>query len=128
MKGLFVLMKKSLCTGILILLISCLALYVFAGNYTSPDPTKNNYYDRTKAANFAVNATYSPYTGMTYVIPNDDCTNFVSHCLKAGGMSTISCSNYYDWNGWTYYNAPWENAHYFRYHWGNVNGTGKNRS
>jgi hypothetical protein len=119
-------LKGKICSLVLTLVCVCFTLVVSAIDYTSSDPNKNSTYDRGSAADFAINNTYSPYSGMSYVIPNEDCTNFVSHCLKAGGMPTIPCANYNDYKGWNYYNGSWENAHLFRYHWGNVNGVGYN--
>jgi hypothetical protein len=107
----------------------------------------NSSYNRTTSANWAnVNA---DYTHATYDTPGFlklqttnpnayNCTNFVSTCLKKGGMNELSgvkqldSSWYYSAsNSGTVYNASstWGGADNFARHWGHdLNGKGRQRA
>lgn len=67
----------------------------------------------------------------------DDCTNFISQVLAAGGMKQIG-QNYDSYQSWFCYtndakqlkkiSLSWRSARYFRKYWGNENGVGQNAS
>lgn len=126
--------KVKVSSVIVSTVLLCATLISNATDYTSTDPNKNSTYNRDTAATFAVNNTYKPFSGMSYVSAknsdgssSEDCTNFVSHCLRAGGMPTTTFTTYSDLTKWTPHCATWENAHSFRSYWGNINGSGSNK-
>lgn len=111
----------------------------FAGSYTSPNPDANSQYNRSQAKTYAETYAVTPNSGY-YDFTNDggDCTNFVSQVLFHGGLpefANVSHTNYSSQTAW-YYDGPyipnrsysWPHAHYFRYHWANVNNDGYNRA
>lgn len=113
-------------------IISSLLAVVMSASMTIAFADTNTNYNRTNAANYAAQYVENRNTAY-YEVPGNDCTNFASQCVKAGGMSmTGNGGNYSNYNNW--YggsgggSATWENAHQFRYHWGNVNGTGRKRA
>lgn len=116
----------------LILLISSILILTFtsiaySGDYTSSDPNKNSFYNRSLAFDYA-NDWYDDYNTDEYYNAGVDCTNFVSQVLAEGGMPTTSITKYEDINGWRPHSGTWENAHYFRQYWGNVNNVGNNKA
>lgn len=110
---------------------SLLAVAVFSSIPVAFADSNTNY-NRTNATNYAAKYVTNANPDY-YVVSGNDCTNFASQCVKAGGLSMTGTSgNYSDYNNW--YggsgggSAAWENAHQFRFHWGNVNGTGRRRA
>lgn len=99
--------------------------------------TTNESYNRTKAKSYIESYVTTPNKSYAW-FGNDggDCTNFASQVLRAGGMSFTSTSTNPTYNHWYYYNSSWgtgrtstwTDAHYFRMHWGQVNGVGKARA
>lgn len=137
--------KKVILITLVFMLCFCLAINVFAGDYTSSNPNKNSNYNRLTAWSY-LNNYYSfqaPYegsgsgtsSGTYYNFYNDDgdCTNFASQVLKAGGMSYLGSNRNYS-SSWFYngtypnYSCTWTSANWFRKHWGNVNNVGSNRA
>jgi len=108
-------------------LISAFVVQAYAGNYTSTDPDKNSNFDRDAAYSYA-DDWYDGNNEDDYYDAGLDCTNFASQVLHEGGMPTASISSYEDINGWRPHSGTWENAHYFRHYWGNVNDVGKNKA
>lgn len=129
-------MKTMLAT---LILSASFVSQAFAGSYTSPNPDANSEYNRSQARAYAETYAVTPNSGY-YDFTNDggDCTNFVSQVLFHGGLpefANVSHSNYSSQTAW-YYDGPyipnrsysWTHAHYFRYHWANVNNDGYNRA
>jgi hypothetical protein len=66
-----------------------------------------------------------------------DCTNFVSQCIKAGGIN-YRCNKWDDLDSWfsntnkandsSQVSLTWRGARYFRRYWGNENGLGNNKA
>ncbi len=107
----------------------------FAGNFTN-ESTRNSWYNRTNARQYALNWAWSANPNyVDYTNYGGDCTNFVSQVLRAGGMGDIGYPTPGNYSSWYYRggNVPdrsysWTSAHWFRYHWANVNGSGYNRA
>jgi hypothetical protein len=110
---------------------------VSASNFTNPTST-NSGYNRTNAYNYMTQWTttknlnqYADFSGL-----GGDCTNYVSQVVRAGGMAFTSTSSNPTHNHWYYYNSTWgtgrtstwTHAHWFRRHWGAVNGEGIKRA
>jgi hypothetical protein len=112
-------MKKKMMYALLAVIVYLQSFSTFASNYVSSDPNKNSGYNRTNALDYALDW-YGQRNTSEYYDAGSDCTNFVSQCLEKGGMGRISISSYSDINGWRPYSGTWENAHYFRKHWGHV--------
>ena len=128
-----------------ILLLSAFLLFmvpdiVFGSDYTSSDPTKNNFYQRIDAIDYAAEFVTNHNPNYPYFWLRGNCTNYVSQCIYDGGMPQIDTSSYAltrQWYMHTYLNpygvlsysnsATGTAAHNFRYHWANVNDTGWNR-
>ena len=116
----------------LVLIISSILIFTFtsiaySGDYTSSDPNKNSFFNRGNAYYYAWEW-WDDYNTQQYYNAGVDCTNFVSQVLVAGGMPTCSIAYYADINGWQPHSGTWENAHYFRQYWGNVNNVGNNKA
>lgn len=128
-------MKKLKNTKILaLLLFSVMAISavnpVFALNYIQDDTTVNSEYDREDAIAYANNYYYFPNGDYRdYSSDGGDCTNFVSQCLAAGGMTMRGSQTAISArlaSSWFYYgpNVPnrstsWTGAENFRKHWAN---------
>ncbi|WP_138204073.1 amidase domain-containing protein [Haloimpatiens lingqiaonensis] len=94
-------------------------------------------YDRMAAKEYAEKYALSPNLKDYPYYKSDDCTNFVSQVLKAGGMQEIG-SQWDNFNSWfcrTKYEKElkkvaitWRAARYFMRHWGNEDGMGDNRA
>lgn len=71
----------------------------------------NSGYNRDDAVSYANDWAESNNPAYPhYDVPGQgDCTNFISQCLYAGGMSLTS-----EWKPGT---GPWQNANNFRYYW-----------
>lgn len=116
--------KKSITLMLLVtMIVSSTGIAVYADS--------NSSYNRSLAAQYAAEWV-NGYNLAQYYDAGVDCTNFASQCLKAGGMSMTGYGgNYGNYNNWYAGtgggSAAWESAHSFRYHWGNVNGTGRKR-
>lgn len=115
--------KKTISSLLAIMMFSSMSV-VFADSNTN--------YNRTNAANYAAQYVTNGNTDY-YVVAGNDCTNFASQCVRAGGMSMTGnggdYSNYNNWYGGSGGgSASRENAHQFRYHWGNVNNVGRKRA
>ncbi|MEG0774028.1 amidase domain-containing protein [Clostridium sp.] len=92
-------------------------------------------YNRNAAKAYAEAYALSPNTKQYPLFKDDDCTNFISQVLRAGGMMMIG-NDYTKFQNWfCYTNNPrnlaqisltWRSARYFRRHWGNENGIGSN--
>jgi Putative amidase domain len=92
-------------------------------------------YNRSAAKAYAEAYALSPNTNQYPLFKDDDCTNFISQVLRAGGMVMIG-ADYTKFQHWfCYTNNPrnlaqisltWRSARYFRRHWGNENGIGSN--
>ncbi|QGU96653.1 hypothetical protein GOM49_17535 [Clostridium bovifaecis] len=100
--------------------------------------TKSNLnYDRDLAKEYAEKYALTPNTAQYPYFQNDDCANFISQVLKAGGMEEVgekwdrfeswfcNTKNYKDLNNIA---ITWRAARYFRRHWGNEDGLGRNRA
>lgn len=116
----------------LVLIISSILILTFtsisySGDYTSSDPNKNNFFNRGLAYSYAWEW-YDDYNTEEYYNAGLDCTNFVSQVLAEGGMPTEPIEYYEDINGWRPHSGTWEDAHYFRQYWGNVNDVGNNNA
>jgi hypothetical protein len=96
----------------------------------------NLQYNRMKAAQYAL--TYAEAANPQYpYFKEDDCANFVSQVLHAGGIAEIG-NRWDDFNSWfCHTNQPadlhkiaitWRAARYFRRHFANENGVGRNRA
>lgn len=119
----------------LTLAVSCFSVNVNA-DFTNGSST-NSGYNRTVAKSYIESYVTTPNTAYAW-FGNDggDCTNFASQVLKAGGMSFTSTSSNPTYNHWYYHNSTWgtgrtstwTDAHFFRQHWGQVNGVGKARA
>ncbi len=80
-------------------------------------------YNGSFAASYGLNW-YSGYnTDYYYAVEGNDCTNFVSQCVEAGGMATVPISDYADLTGWRPHSGTWEQAELFRKYWKNTRGT-----
>ncbi|KEH95181.1 amidase domain-containing protein [Clostridium botulinum] len=97
----------------------------------------NSNYNRSLAKAYAEKYALTPNTNMYPYFENDDCANFVSQVLRAGGMleegsdwdrveswfcrtnSTESLSNI---------SITWRAARYFRRYFGNEDGFGENKA
>lgn len=122
-----ILMSFSMLTCFLLQGTSAFGIY-----YTSSNPNKNSSYNRNNAVSYAKNwVTKANPSYANYINDGGDCTNFVSQCLKAGGMSFLgSTSKAYNDSSWFYYgsnypnrSSSWTDANYFRKHWGNTSST-----
>ncbi len=117
------------------------SLQLMRSSYNSGNT--NTSYNRTAAKNYAIdNATYkNSYTcrGITFAnFANygGDCTNFASQVLFAGYMDMIYSTssgiegnvNYWFYRTSTNRTTTWTGANYFRQHWGNLDGAGRNRA
>jgi hypothetical protein len=116
---------------------SCKFKYIVTGGTVGTSST-NSAYNRTNAYNYAAlwyngrNPSYPDY------VSGGDCANFVSQCIKAGGMSALG-SDYTQQSAWfcnttsatelTNCGITWRSANYFTTHWGtNSAGSGYKRA
>jgi len=94
-----------------------------------------NVYDRQAAKEYAETFALSPNINKYPYFKDDDCANFISQVLHAGGM-VMTGRDYTKFQDWfCYTNDPqnlkkisltWRSARYFRKYWGNENGDGRN--
>ena len=94
-------------------------------------------YNRTAAKEYVEKYALNPNTKEYPYFKNDDCANFISQVLKAGGMKEVG-ANWDDFNSWFCNTTDfrqlkkiaitWRSARYFRRHWANENGMGRNRA
>lgn len=103
-------------------------------------PNYNVSFSRTTARSAAIQ--YAPYPGTTshgstvFGANGGDCTNFVSQCLKAGGMPMVTgnrdSSAAWFFNGYSntsQYSATWTGATQFSPYWGtNCSGSGNRKA
>lgn len=97
----------------------------------------NLHYDRMLAKEYAEKYALTPNISQYPYFETDDCANFVSQVLKAGGMEEVG-SKWDKIDSWfcktkdhknlTNISITWRAARYFRRHWGNENGLGANRA
>lgn len=97
----------------------------------------NLHYDRMLAKEYAEKYALTPNISQYPYFETDDCANFVSQVLKAGGMEEVG-SKWDKIDSWfcktkdhknlTNISITWRAARYFRRHWGNENGLGRNRA
>jgi hypothetical protein len=96
-------------------------------------------YNRAKAKVYAEQFAEKPNILQYPYYKGNDCTNFVSQVLKAGGIKEVGdmWDSYGSWfcrtidssnKGLKNVSITWRAARYFRKHWGNDNGIGINRS
>lgn len=97
----------------------------------------NLNYDRNLAKEYAEKYALTPNTQEYPYIETNDCANFISQVLKAGGMEEVGSKwdKIESWfcntkNDKDLHNISitWRAARYFRRHWGNENGLGSNRA
>lgn len=94
-------------------------------------------YNRALAKNYAEKYAENPNTARYPFFTGADCANFISQVLKEGGMPFTGIS-WESFSSWFCYTAnvseltkislTWRVARYFRRHWGNENGIGRNRA
>jgi hypothetical protein len=92
-------------------------------------------YNRNAAKAYAETYALAPNTSQYPHFKEDDCTNFISQVLRAGGMEMIG-NDYTKYQNWFCYTTnpknlrqislTWRSSRYFRRHWGNENGMGSN--
>ncbi len=92
-------------------------------------------YDRNAARVYAEAYAESPNVKEYPHYSGDDCTNFVSQVLRAGGLE-MAGKDYTSFSNWFCYtndykllrkvSLTWRSSRYFRKHWGNENGIGNN--
>ena len=99
---------------------------MFACNVIEASAATDTNYSGYAAAKYAEKWAES-YNTDKYYKASQDCTNFVSQCLAAGGKKiSSSLPSYEDTNYWRPHSATWENANYFKKYWKNrVESTGK---
>ncbi|MCY6485269.1 amidase domain-containing protein [Clostridium aestuarii] len=97
----------------------------------------NLHYNRQAAKRYAEKYALIPNTKEYPYFEQDDCTNFVSQVLKAGGMQELGkkWDAFEEWfcntkncDDLTQISITWRVARYFRKHWANENGIGVNRA
>lgn len=97
----------------------------------------NNNYNRAAAKVYAEKYALNPNTREYPYFKNDDCANFISQVLKVGGMREVGTKwgafqswfcNTTNHKNLTRIAITWRAARYFRKHWGNENGIGRNRT
>lgn len=97
-----------------------------------------NYdYDRIRAKEYAEKYALFPNVKEYPYFEQDDCANFISQVLRAGGMKETGArwDKVESWfcrtnntNNLTSIAISWRAARYFRRHWANENGIGHNRA
>lgn len=94
-------------------------------------------YNRYLALNYIEKYAENPNKSRYPYYEKDDCANFISQILYAGGMTELGnkWDSYSSWFCHTNKEADlkkvsitWRAARYFRKHWGNENGAGLNRA
>jgi hypothetical protein len=95
-----------------------------------------NPYNRDLIVEYIDKYTFNPNSRYPYY-EEDDCANFISQVLHAGGMAQLG-SKWDSYNSWFCHtnkvtdlkkvSLTWRGAGYFRRHWGNENGIGLNRA
>ncbi|WMJ80139.1 amidase domain-containing protein [Clostridium sp. MB40-C1] len=97
----------------------------------------NLNYDRKAAKEYAENYGLTPNRKEYPYFKDNDCANFVSQVLRAGGMDEEGTEwdkfeswfcNTTDEKDLTKIALTWRSARYFRRHWSNENGIGRNRA
>lgn len=98
---------------------------------------RNLTYDRKLAKEYAEKYALTPNTGEYPYFEKDDCANFISQVLKAGGMKEVG-TRWDKLEAWfcrtksfkdlKSISITWRAARYFRRHWANENGLGGNRA
>ncbi len=92
-------------------------------------------YNREAAKAYAEMHAEIPNTNKYPLFKGDDCTNFISQVLFAGGME-MRGQDYGSYQSWFCYtkdekqlkkiSLSWRSARYFKRYWGNENGFGQN--
>lgn len=98
----------------------------------------NLNYDRKAAKEYAERYALNPNINNYPYFETDDCANFVSQVLKAGGIDETGYPRWDKLESWfcntintkdlTNIAITWRAARYFRRHWGNEDGLGRNRA
>lgn len=96
---------------------------------------KNYVYNRARAKAYAEAYAETPNLKEYPVFKDNDCTNFISQVLVAGGMK-MKGADYRKFTDWFCYtkdpmalkkvSLTWRSAEYFRKYWGNKDGQGNN--
>ncbi|MFA6941637.1 MAG: amidase domain-containing protein [Clostridiaceae bacterium] len=94
-------------------------------------------YNRYLALNYIEKYAENPNINRYPYYEKDDCANFISQVLHAGGMAELG-SRWDSYSSWFCHtnketdlkkvSITWRAARYFRKHWGNENGVGFNRA
>ncbi|SHH82539.1 amidase domain-containing protein [Clostridium grantii] len=94
-------------------------------------------YDRKKAVEYAKYYALTPNIKEYPYYEDHDCANFVSQCIKAGGIK-FRGNEWDDLDSWfsntnkanelSRVSLTWRGARYFRRYWGNENGLGNNKA
>jgi hypothetical protein len=97
----------------------------------------NTVFNRADAKAYAEQYAENPNTTEYPYYSDGDCANFVSQVLENGGMAEVGTA-WDDYNSWfcnttdeselTKVALTWRAARYFRRHWGNEDGIGRNRA
>lgn len=124
--------------SLILMLIIGISLATTASAVTVKTYGNSHAYDRVGARNYAAtwvegfNPNFYNYTDV-----GGDCTNFVSQAIRQGGIAFTGRAFNPGYGSWYYYgkdvgywgrSRTWTHAHYFRQHFGDVNGTGAKRS
>lgn len=97
----------------------------------------NNYsYNVYNAASYAYNYAITPNPNYQTPSNGQDCTNFVSQCIYAGGLPYIDNGSRTDMGSWYYQELLWQyyasytwgGAYNFGLHWGTTGGIGIQRA
>ncbi len=98
---------------VLLVLVFAITLLSYSANIAFADPTGSGSYTASSAISYANTWAMDYNTNVYQTVPND-CTNFVSQCLRAGGWplanTSYAKSNIYAWyykssqsnNSWTW--------------------------
>lgn len=94
-------------------------------------------YNRSLALYYMEKYSLNPNKAIYPYYENDDCANFASQVLHAGGLTELG-TNWGSFSSWFCHtnkeadlrkvSITWRAARYFRKHWGNENGAGFNRA
>ncbi|MDQ2088175.1 amidase domain-containing protein [Herbivorax sp. ANBcel31] len=104
--------------------------------FTNPNADTSDY-NRIESINYMDDYTterntyYASFSGI-----GGNCTNFASQVLENGGLPFTEQTEYPTEEHWYYYTpswgmgrtSTWPHSHWFRKHWGDVNGQGVRRS
>jgi len=115
--------RKKVALKLMVVAIAVVVIFAVV-----PSEASAYTYNRWAAANYAKSNWNSNVPGSNYFGSND-CTNFVSNCLKAGGWPEV----YEPWTYWqhlifrkkpdAWYANSW--THWYSYTWGGANNFGK---